>query len=190
MFFDLIKETRTIRHFDREIRITENEISYILECARLTPSAANLQRVRYGVIYEADTPLTFSHVAFAGYLPDEEKPKENAAPTAYIVLMTKERSPDLNLGIDIGIASEAVVLAARDIGIGACMIRSFEKKYFEDLFFDTGYVPQMVIAVGHPIENAKIVDVKNASIKYYKDENKINCVPKLSIDDLLVKVLK
>lgn len=190
MFFDLIKETRTLRHFDRTKAVSEDDITYVIECARLTPSAANLQRVRYGVIYESGDPCTFSHVAFAGYLADEDKPKANEAATAYLVLLTKDQSPDLNLGIDLGISAEAAVLAAREKGLGACMIRSFDKQYFSDLFADTCYCPQLVIALGYPTEKAKITDVVNGSIKYYKDSDKTNCVPKLSITELLIKTIK
>ena len=190
MFFDLIKETRTIRHFDRSVPVTEDEMAYILECARLTPSAANLQRIRYGVIYEQGAPVTFSHVAFAGYLPAEQKPQADVAPVAYLVMLTETSSPDLNLGIDIGISAEAAVLAAREKGLGACMIRSFDKEYFCDIFADTGFIPQLVIALGSPLEKAKVVSVENGSIKYFKDADETNCVPKLSVENLLVKVVK
>ena len=187
MFIDLIEKTRTVRHFNRKKPVTGEDILYLLECARLTPCAANLQRIRYASFLDAADPKHFAKVAFAGYLPEDKKPKIDEAPTAYLVILTACDTPDVNLSIDIGIAAEAIVIAARDKGIGACMIRSFDKEYFTDLVSDTGYKPQLVIALGYPAEEARIVECVDGNVKYYKDEKNVNCVPKLPIEELLVK---
>ena len=190
MFYDLVKEARTIRHFDVSKPVTDENLSAILECARLAPSAANLQRIRYASVVGDKAREAFSYVAFAGYLPADKKPNASVSATAYLVLMTKCEIPDVNLSIDLGIAAEIIQLAARDMGLGACMIRSFNKEYFDSIVSDTECHPQLVIALGTPVEKAKIVGSENGNIKYYKDEENVNCVPKLSLGEIYVKVAK
>ena len=51
------------------------------------------------------------------------------------------------------------------------------------------YAISMVIALGVPVEEVKMVEVKNDDIKYYRDENQVHYVPKRSLKDVVVKEL-
>lgn len=51
------------------------------------------------------------------------------------------------------------------------------------------YAISMVIALGVPVEEVKMVDVKDDDIKYYRDENQVHYVPKRSLKDVVVKEL-
>ncbi len=188
MFFELLKKTRTYRRFDISKPITDTALNKIIESARYVASAGNLQRIRYVTVGKDHSPELFSHITLGGYLPKDKKPNEEVAPTAYAVLCTAADAPDINLSIDIGIAAEAIALSAADMGIGSCMVRNFDKEYFASLVADTGYSPILVIALGYPAECVSIVDAALCDdLKYYKNKDDVNVVPKLTANEMVIK---
>ena len=188
MIVDLLEKNRTYRRFDKAKLVTGKVLESIVGSVRYTASAGNLQRIRYITIGHERAAEVFSHIALGGYLPKEKKPDASVAPTSYIVMLTETDTPDVNLSIDIGISAEAITLTARELGIGSCMIRNFDKEYFSKIAEGTGYLPILVIALGYPAEEARITGAEaQSALKYYKDENDINVVPKLGIETLIIK---
>ena len=187
MIYDLLLRTRTIRHFKRDCAPTRSELEKLVRCARLVPSAANRQRIRYAFLLGDAADAAFRSVAFAGYLPPEKRPGYEDRAPAYVVLMSDLQNPDTHVSMDIGIAAQAVVMAARELGYGACMIRSFKQSEIAALVGDTpDLYPNLVIALGADNEEATVVDIKDGDIKYYKDENDVNVVPKRTVSELIV----
>ena len=45
----------------------------------------------------------------------------------------------------------------------------------------------VMLAIGIPDEEVKIVDMNEGDIKYYRDEKNIHCVPKRNIKELIIK---
>ena len=187
MFLSLAKKTRTIRRFDIDKPVTRDELLSILECVRYVASAGNLQRIRYITLCGDEAVRAFGAIRLGGYLPDDKKPDESVAPTAYIAILSESEDPDLNFAIDVGISAEAIVLSAAEREIGACIVRNFDKKYFSSITTEYGYHPFALIALGYPAEEAAIIDIeKGESVKYFKDDNGINQVPKLSMEELVL----
>lgn len=187
VFFDHVVKNRTIRRFDTAKLVTDADLEYCLRCASMVASAGNLQRLRYVTVIGKEAENTFSRIALGGYLPPEKKPSADVAPTAYIVLTSESENPDANLLIDAGISAEAITLAACELGIGACMIRNFDKEYFSALCKGEYLYPILVIALGYPTEEAMAVEASlGDSLKYYKNGENINIVPKLTVEDLVV----
>ena len=187
MFLDLAKKARTIRRFDVSKSLDKEKLLSVLECVRLVASAGNLQRIRYLTLSGEEAPGAFKKVKLGGYLPDDKKPDVSVAPTAYIILATEREEPDLSLAIDVGISAEAIVLYAAELGIGACIVRNFDKDYFTDLTIKYGYHPFLVIALGYPSETAEIISASGTeNLKYFKNEEGINCVPKLDLNELIL----
>ncbi len=187
MICELIKATRSYRRFDAERAITDEELRAMIESARCSGSTANRQRIRFAFVNTKPVcDELFFNVAFAGYLKEWSGPAESERPTAYIIMMCKEETLDVNLGIDMGIAAQSILLTATEMGLGGCMIRSFKKEAFDKLLAKDGYNTAFVIALGKPDERVYLTDVKNGNIKYYRDENDDHAVPKLSLDDLII----
>ena len=188
MFSQLVEKTRTIRRFDVSKIVTDADLEDILSCAGRVASAGNLQRLRYVTVSGKGALDAFSMVSLGGLLPEEKKPTIAVAPVSYVVLTSAEENPDPNLLIDVGIAAEAISLAAAEKGIGACMIRNFNKDYFASLMTEKYKHPILVIALGYPKEVAKIAQVSDGeSLKYYKNESEENIVPKIKLSDLIIK---
>lgn len=187
VFFDHVVKNRTIRRFDTAKLVTDADLEYCLRCASMVASAGNLQRLRYVTVIGKAAGKAFSKISLGGYLPPKKKPSSDVAPTAYIVLTAENENPDANLLIDAGISAEAITLAACELGIGACMIRNFDKEYFSSLCEGNYPYPILVIALGYPKEEAKIVEASvGDSLKYYKNDEDINVVPKLTIEELVI----
>ncbi|MGN0302129.1 MAG: nitroreductase family protein, partial [Anaerotardibacter sp.] len=87
---------------------------------------------------------------------------------------------------DAGIAAEAITLGAREMTYGGCMLTAFSKKgLVETLSIPEHLDPIMVIALGKPTEDVRLVEVADGDIKYYRDEKEIHYVPKRSMEEIL-----
>ncbi|MHA6530538.1 nitroreductase family protein [Paenibacillus sp. BAC0078] len=64
LFFDVIRERRSVRSYDPEIKISREELTEILRQATLAPSAANLQPWRFLVIDSQELKQKLLPIAF------------------------------------------------------------------------------------------------------------------------------
>jgi len=183
---NLIIKNRSYRRFSQERRPTAEELSEMINSARCASSAANLQRLRFALITDNQVCCEIFHtLAFAGYLKEWQGPLPEERPTAYIVILTA-KEPDINVGIDMGIAAEAILLTGCEMGFGGCMFRSFKREVLNSILSKEGYSPELVIALGVPSEHVYITDAKDGDIKYYRDKNDAHAVPKLSLSELII----
>ena len=190
MIKELIEKNRSYRRFHADRTVDRETLISLVDSARISSSAGNLQRIRFAVFNSEDNnKALFESLVFAAYLKGTwggPAPKER--PSAYIVLLT-EKKPDVNLAIDIGIAAEAILLTATEVGLGGCIFRSFSSENIERLVDFKGYSPELVIALGYPSERVVLTDVgSDGSIKYYRDKEDVHVVPKRSLDELIVKL--
>lgn len=187
MFFELAEKSRTARSFVSSRAVPEEDLMLIVDTARISPSARNLQRVRYAVITGENADGMFNNISLGGALKAEEKPTYADRAPAYIALLAPKTDTDPNLYIDIGIASEAVTLAARSLGYSTCIIRSFKPDYLASCIDTEKYSTVVVIAVGVSREVAEVRNVtEGESLMYFKENGK-HIVPKLSLDSVLLK---
>lgn len=183
---ELLKKTRSYRRFCENKSITADDVRAITSAVGLVPSAANLQRVRVVFVNDSlQNDRVFETLSFAAYLKDWKGPEIGERPAAYAILVA-EREPDVNLAMDIGLAAEAMILVARERGIGACLFRSFRAEEISDIIDKPGYYPALVIAFGYPAEEVVIEPVTDGNIKYWRDESGVHHVPKLSVDEILL----
>lgn len=190
MLKDILLANRTCRTFDESRKVTRDELVYMIECARLTPSAMNMQTLSYRFVLEptelaAVQPLTY----WGGALPELHLPPLGHRPTAFIVInqdIEKFGSPD-RFQRDLGICSLAISLAAAEMGLASCIIGSFERdKVREALKLPENVKPQLVIGIGKPDEKRTIVEAKDGNIRYYRDENGVHCVPKRPVSEIII----
>lgn len=187
MVSELITKCRSYRRFESTRKISREELLMMVDAARRSGSTANLQRLRFALVNDnEECDKIFENLAFAGYLKEWKGPKYEERPTAYIIIMT-EKTPDVNVGVDMGIAAEAILLVATEIGLGGCMIRSFKKSEIDAILGVEGLSTELVIALGAPSETVYLVDAKDGDIKYYRDEKDNHAVPKLSLSELVVR---
>ena len=187
MIKDIIKKNRSYRRFFAERSIDTETLVSIVDEARLCPSGANKQRLRVAIINdEKGKGEIFSTLKFAGYLTDWKGPEETERPSAYYVICS-ESNLDSLLAIDLGIFAQTLLLSATERGIGGCMFRSYNAGDVARTVGADSMIPHLVIALGYPSEKVECVGVKDGDIKYYRGEDDVHYVPKLTSDELIIK---
>ena len=187
MLKNLVAKNRSYRRFDESIRIPHETLVELVELARLCPSAANLQPLRFALVSEK--PLTdkvFPLLKFAAYLQDWAGPAEGERPTAYIVVMVDERIKR-QADLDAGIAAQTMMLGAVEKGYGGCMMSSVQREKLAELLGLPDYFQIiLVMALGKPIEQVVVEDVdETGNIKYTRDKQGIHHVPKRLLKELI-----
>ncbi len=185
---NLVKENRSFRKFCQEEPVSGDTLKYLVNLGRCSASSANLQPLRYIISHESEmNGKIFSSLAWAGYLKDWPGPEEGKRPTAYIVILG-DSDVSKNVISDQGIAAQSILLGAREIGLGGCIIGSFNKKSLaKTLQIPEKYDILLVLALGKPDEDVVIVDTKQGeSIKYWRDEEGVHYVPKLRLEDIIL----
>jgi nitroreductase len=187
MIRDLILKNRTYRRFDEAVEIGREKIVEWIDLARISSSAANLQPMKYIIITEKEErKRLFQSLKWAGYLSDWDGPEEGERPTAYILML-------LDLGIsknpwwDHGISVQSILLGAVEQGYGGCMFGAINKPQVKkDFGISDGYEIMTVIALGKPVEEVVLEDIKDGKIKYYRDENNVHHVPKRKLEEIIL----
>ena len=191
MLTDLVLKNRSYRGFDESFTFTREDLIEYVQLARLCPSGANLQGLKYYLVYdrnEVEKLLPYTHYAAA--LPELHLPREGSHPTAYIVICQDMRITD-NLGRlqkDVGIVAQTMLLYAVEQGLGGLMIGNFELGNVKKVCGLPDFLsPVLLIALGKPTEKIVLVDVaENGSTTYYRDQDDVHYVPKRRIDDLVI----
>jgi len=190
MLKDTVKSSRSYRRFYNDIKIGYDDLLDIVEVARYVPSTVNSQPLKFKIINdEKECEKVFETLAWAGLLKEWKGPEKDERPSAYIIILG-----DLSIGkekyTDVGITSQTIMLAAAEKGYGGCMFGSINRKMLaQELAIDTEkFSIELVLALGKPKEEVRIVDIENGeSTAYYRDENSVHYVPKRKLDDLIIK---
>lgn len=110
--------------------VETEKINFILECARLSPSACNLQPWHFYVVKEGEKRVQVQ----AAY----DRAWFKTAPLYIVVCKDKtvawERPSDKKnyADVDAAIAAEHICLAADEIGLGTCWVCNFDVQMLSD----------------------------------------------------------
>lgn len=188
MIEDLIRKNRSCRRFYQSQAVDLETLERLINLARLSASAANLQPLKY--ILSSNLKINaqiFPCLGWAGYLKDWPGPAEGERPAAYIVILG-DIGIAKNFGCDHGIASQNILLGAREIGLACCIIESIDRKKLGDILnISPKFKILLVIAIGKPREKVVLEAVgPNGDIRYWRDDKEIQHVPKRSLNDIIV----
>ncbi len=189
MLKNLILNNRSYRRFYQAEEVSLETLTELVELARLSPSAANLQPLKFILSNEPKkNNLIFSRLSWAGYLKEWVGPQEGERPSAYIIIVG-DISITKTFGCDHGIAAQSILLGAVGKGLGGCIIASIDRDCLRnDLNIPAQFEILLVLALGKPKEKVVIDEVKDGDIKYWRDKNDVHHVPKRSLEDLILKI--
>jgi nitroreductase len=189
MIADLIRKNRSYRRFYQDHVLDLETLTGLVDLARLSASAANLQPLRYILSVDSQkNSQIFSCLGWAAYLKDWKGPEEGERPSAYIIVLSDSEKANDYVGYDCGIASQSILLGARDKGLAGCMIASVNRRQLQSLLnIDNRFNILLVIAVGKPKEEVVIETVgSDNNIRYWRDSAGIHHVPKRDLKDIII----
>ncbi len=158
-YSEVLAARRSVRTFDHR-PVDRRDLDYVLQAACAAPSADNRQ------------PTTFVVVDDPGLLATIGRPREVAdgkwinrwlAKAPVIVVVCADRLGGTShhgielWHIDAAIAAEHVVLAATDIGLGACWVGAFDETAVRNaLRIPPGTGILALLALGHPAKRMAV----------------------------------
>ena len=158
----LIKQNRTYRRFDEAVAIDRLQKLRWLDIVRQTPSARNVQPLKYNIIGER--------------------------PRAYLLqLIDTHIAPAARF--DEGIQLQALGLLATEAGYGICIFSGHGKgEITRRLDLPTHLSINAIVAIGKPNEEIILEEARSADdIRYWRDEAGRHHVPKRPLSELVIE---
>ena len=152
---NIISKRRSVREYTTE-DIEQEKIDYLMECARLAPSAVNYQPWKFIIVKSTEKKALLHqcyHREWFAHAP------------LYIIALAdttqswKRSSDEKDHGdIDVTIALEHIVLAATEKGLGTCWVCNFNVDLCKQLFnLPDNLVPIALIPIGYPAKETEEV---------------------------------
>jgi len=185
-FKDLISKTRCTRRFKENKKITKNDLEEIVDTARITSSAKNMQPLKYIIVNNEEKVDKLSKTTtWAAHLTSWSQ-GQNEQPSAYIILVN-DTSIDGFVMVDAGISLQTIMLASKIKGYASCALGSIDKEYCKKAFnLAENLEPVLGIAIGVEDEVLNLVAVENNDTNYYRNDKDEHCVPKRALDEVLL----
>jgi len=186
-FSELVAANRSYRRFNESRRISMDELVGFVDLARLTPSASNLQPLRFSLVSSEDVcGQVFSTLGWAGYLPQWKGPESGERPTAYIIIAVDRELTTKDHG-DLGIAAQTILLGAVEKGYGGCILGNVNReKLGQVLDIPANHEIMLVLALGVPVETVVIDPLPDdGNIRYWRDADNVHHVPKRDLQSLI-----
>jgi nitroreductase len=147
---DLIQKRCSVRNYSSR-PVEQEKLDYLLEAARLAPSACNLQPWRFVVIRSEEGKEKIQACYAREWL--------RTAPLYILICGDHHRSWKRaqdgkdHADIDVSIATEHICLAAAEQGLGTCWICNFDTALCTQSFhLPEGLEPVVIIPVGYPAD--------------------------------------
>lgn len=190
-FVELVRKNRSYRGYNENRPVTREELTRLVECARLCPSSVNAQPLKYRLVWQKEEVARLQEKTnWAKALTSITLPHPGMCPTAFIVIC-QDTGIDTSLQRyqkDVGIVAQTMLLGAVEMGLGGCMIGNFNAGGVRQvLALPEAMAPLLVVAIGEPAETVVLTEVgPDGSVQYYRDENDVHYVPKRALEDILI----
>ena len=175
-FYELAKKTRSVRKFDENVRLTDEEIMHLMDIVSVLPVSRN--RASYSFYHATgdEAKRIYPHMRWAMNIPEWEGPAEGERPGSLLLVLTEDVSPSPMNCVNLGIAALGIVMGAREMGYSACILRSIDHNHIARKLGLKKTV-QLVIALGKGTQEVTI-EPYEGSDKYWMDEDGGQHVPK------------
>ena len=187
MLRQLMAHSRSIRRFDESVRLSGKEVLAWVGALRYCPSAANLQPLRYRVVFhEEEMARVYPTLTWAAYLGDWAGPAPGERPTS-AVIVAADSDHLAFAATDFGIAAQSLMLLASEAGYGGCIMGRFDEENLKESFPELRPLSIMgILVMGLPREEVRVDPVEEGSVRYWRDESGAHHVPKRSLSEILI----
>ena len=179
----LLKRNRSYRGYDASHKVTREDLLKLLDVTRWIGSGMNAQPLRYRLVCGVDAAKVHPLVKLGAALPEEHLPHPGEEPQAYIVICAEAGGRVVD--IDLGIASQSILLKAVEAGLGGIFILNFRPADVRAAL-DLPLEPIGIIGLGKPLESVFIVDAESPEALDYYRKGGAHFVPKLKVEDILI----
>ena len=152
-FKELTEQRYSVRSYTDE-PVSKEQLSYILECARLAPSAVNYQPWHFYVVTKEDDRKKLQMCYDREWF--------RTAPMYIICCIrhdeewVRKYDGKSHGDIDIAITTEHICLAATELGLGTCWVCNFNSSLCREFFcIPENESPAALIPLGHPPQDAE-----------------------------------
>lgn len=162
---DLIRQRYSVRKYSDK-KIEKEKIEYILNCARLAPSACNRQ------------PWSIYVVSSDAVLPSlkEAYSRDWMNNVQTIIVLTahhnnswhRERYDNKDHSdVDLAILADHIILAATECGLGSCWVCAFDPKKCREALnlTDEDEEPVVMIPLGYPDSSSEVPEKNRKELK-------------------------
>ena len=185
----LAVRARSYRRFDESRPVALEVLEEMVDAARVAPSSANLQPLRYILATSPDAvSRIFPHIGWAAQLKDWQGPAEGERPTAYIIVIG-DKTGEKHHQIDAGIAAQTMQLGLASKGIGCCMLGNINRNAIAEIAgIPDDFAIVLLLAVGYPGERITIEEIDPGQpTAYWRDAEGGHHVPKRRLAEALFK---
>lgn len=182
----LLLRSRSHRAYSQGYVVEERQLETVIAVNTRTPSARNQQVLRFlPVTASTGADLVLEHIALGGALPELHLPAEGEEPRAFIIVCSTV--PETRyVDIDLGISLQSMSLKAVEMGLNCVIICAFDRQAVKEALSLT-LDPLAILAVGKGLDNIQLLSIKEGDDhRYYRKEG-IHYVPKLTLDDLVIR---
>lgn len=184
---EIIKTRRCVREF-KENAVSDEDIKFLIDCARYAPSGFNLQPWSFLVIKNKDLLLKLSESGKKAMIPILEPMKniDKKASDFLIFLKTKGTSLFYNaplliilfgnknaptVDFDCAMAAQNMMLAAHSKGIGSCWIGGLQpalmdEKVLKEIEAPQGYKAVAPLIFGYPEGKTETPEKREPEVKW------------------------
>lgn len=183
----LLMKNRSVRGYDPNVEVGPDVLRRLICVNTKLASARNQQVLRFRMVTDpGEVSIVNSNIKMGGALPELHLPFECSEPKAFIVVCSST-APDNMTYIDLGISLQSMLLKAVEVGLNGLIICAFNKESIRTML-NLPCEPLAVVAIGKSIETIKLVSISEAeSHKYYRDADNVHYVPKVGVEELIIK---
>ncbi|MCL2596678.1 MAG: nitroreductase family protein [Paludibacter sp.] len=171
-FSELIKQRQSNRVYENKV-VEREKIEQCLEAGRLAPSANNSQSWTFVVVDEPEKRKLVADTYIIGGEFMKQAPVIIALVAEKPLFMSRLGAAIKKIdfvSLDMGIAAAHICLQAADIGLGTCMLESFnEKKLKSILNIPDNHRVALLITLGYPADT-----IRNKKRKSFNEVVKFN----------------
>jgi len=186
---EIIKTRRCVREY-KEDQISDEDIKFLIDCARYAPSGFNIQPWSFLVIKNKDVMRKISEHGKKSMIPMLEPMKDVSPKARDFLIFLKTKGSDMfynapvliiilgnknapTVDYDCPMAAQNMMLAAHSKGIGSCWIGGvqpalMDEGFLKELGAPEGYKAIAPLIFGYPKGKTEVPDKIEPQVKWLR----------------------
>lgn len=159
---EIIKTRKSVRKYLPQA-VEQDKLDYIMECARLAPSAVNYQPWHFYIVQSSEAQKNLFECYHNQWFSTCHAPLFMVACGDKNASWKRGYDSKDHMDIDVAIAFEHICLAATEQGLGTCWVCNFDPaKVSEFLQLPEHMIPVAITPIGYPYVEERKTAVRKA----------------------------